>query len=41
MTEVIVGLFAPVLVIFIVLMVGERVTETFEAVISFVWSILE
>lgn len=41
MTEVIVGLFAPVLVIFIVLMVGERITSAFEAVISFVWSILE
>lgn len=41
MMEVIVGLFAPVLVIFIVLMVVERITTAFEAVVSFVWSILE
>lgn len=41
MTEVIVGLMAPVLVIFVVVLVGERVTSALEAVVSFVWGILD
>lgn len=41
MTEVIVSLMAPVLVIFVVMLVGERVTSALEAVVAFVWSVLE
>lgn len=40
MTEVTIALFAPVLVMFVVLMTGERVVAACVAVVSFVWSIL-
>lgn len=40
MEVVTVGLFAPVLVLFVVVLVGERFTAAAVAVVSFVWELL-